>query len=91
MLKLECNSREGIIDFIEQSEKLPFVKTHYQSLVIDVLFENSLKEIATVTQQQSISCTLWYEANASAQHMATIHKLIKHIKISGMETLLRRK
>jgi DNA-binding CsgD family transcriptional regulator len=26
MLKLECNSREGIIDFIERSHKLFFIK-----------------------------------------------------------------
>ena len=33
MLKIQCNSRESIVDFIEQSGKLSLIKHHYQHLV----------------------------------------------------------
>jgi len=33
MLKLQCNSRMSIIDFLESSDKTPFLKRHYSMLV----------------------------------------------------------
>src|SRR5262245_53067021 len=43
MLKLECNSRESIIDFIERSQKLPFLREYYSSLITEIAFKKSLK------------------------------------------------
>ncbi len=91
MLKIECDSYEGIVDFIEQSGKVLFTKAHYQKLVVNVLFERCLKSIANFTREQSGICTIWYEPNASIHHMDIIHKLIKHIKMAGIETILKRK
>ncbi len=69
MLKIECNSRENIIDFIEHSDKQLLVKAHYQSLVSDVLFEKALKVIAGLKKRiwhrvccgmnQTHRCLLW--------------------------------
>jgi tetratricopeptide (TPR) repeat protein/DNA-binding CsgD family transcriptional regulator len=33
MIKLECNSRESIIDFIEKSDKLSAIRAHYSRLI----------------------------------------------------------
>lgn len=46
MLKLECNSREGIIDFIEQSHTLSLVRKHHTNLLIQIEFGKCLIDIA---------------------------------------------
>lgn len=91
MLKLECNSREGIVNFVEQSGKISFTKAHYQNLAMDVLFEKCLKEIANLTRKQAGLCAIWFEPNQSASHMNIIHRLIKHIKVAGIDTILKKK
>jgi len=44
MLKIQCNSRESIVDFIEQSGKLPLIKYHYQHLVHQKMPKESFSE-----------------------------------------------
>lgn len=46
MLKLECNSRESIIDFIEHSNRLPLARKHHTNLLIQIEFEKCLIEIS---------------------------------------------
>lgn len=46
MRKVECNSREAIIDFIESSGKLTLLRKHYINLLIDNAFKISLKDLA---------------------------------------------
>ena len=44
MLKLDCNSRECIIDFIEKSGKFAAIKNHYATLLVKKNFELELKK-----------------------------------------------
>jgi DNA-binding CsgD family transcriptional regulator len=46
MHKIRCNSREGIIDFIEKSDKHEHIKQYYLILIITRSFERCLKRIA---------------------------------------------
>ncbi len=46
MQKIRCNSREGIIDFIEKSDKHELIKQYYLILIITRSFEKCLKKIA---------------------------------------------
>jgi len=46
MHKIRCNSREGIIDFIEKSDKHELIKQYYSILIITRSFERCLKRIA---------------------------------------------
>ncbi|MBW8309867.1 MAG: helix-turn-helix transcriptional regulator [Candidatus Paracaedibacteraceae bacterium] len=39
MLKLNCNSREGIINFIEKTGKFSFFRQHYENLLVQTQFE----------------------------------------------------
>ena len=91
MLKIECNSRESIIDFIEHSDKRLLIKAHYESLVSDILFEKSLKSIGELTKKDFVQCTLWYESNAPHILMEIINKLIKHMKLLGIGVALKNK
>lgn len=45
-LKINCNSQEGIIDFIEASDKFSFIRKYYALLRKNALFEKSLEDIA---------------------------------------------
>src|SRR3546814_8604361 len=53
MVKLECNTRERIIDFIETSGKTTLLRKYYSLLRIDVLFEKSLKDISKLTREKN--------------------------------------
>ena len=44
--KIGCNSREGIIDFLEKSEEISYVREYYVNLVAESFFKKSLQEIA---------------------------------------------
>ena len=45
MLKLDCNSRERILDFVEESGKVTLLRQHYTTLLANEVFEKSLKEV----------------------------------------------
>ncbi|MDZ4323171.1 MAG: NB-ARC domain-containing protein, partial [Alphaproteobacteria bacterium] len=53
-----CNSREGIIDFIEKSDKLPLLRKYYAAALAQTIFEKSLVEISKLTLSHKISCVL---------------------------------
>lgn len=57
MLKLECNSQESIIDFVEKTDKFLWVKKYYSALLIQSFFEQSLKQISNHPKQLS-ACTI---------------------------------
>src|SRR4051812_23407315 len=52
MLKLDCNSQESIINFIEKSDKLAQIKTHYISILTADLFTRSLKEVTQLMSKE---------------------------------------
>ncbi len=61
MQKLSCNSREGIIDCIEQSGSLPFFRYHYQIIAIHADFIKKLKEVSLLVGKQSPSCLIVFK------------------------------
>lgn len=50
MSKMNCNSREGIIDFVEKNLDTVLLNQHYIFLRIQKSFESSLKEIAKINR-----------------------------------------
>ncbi|MBY0273350.1 MAG: tetratricopeptide repeat protein [Alphaproteobacteria bacterium] len=58
MVKLDCNSREGIIDFVEKSDKLPLLRKYYAAALAQTIFEKSLVEISKLTSSHKVSCVL---------------------------------
>ncbi|WP_425360803.1 MULTISPECIES: LuxR C-terminal-related transcriptional regulator [unclassified Candidatus Tisiphia] len=53
--KVATNSREGIINFIEESDKYKLVQSYYLSLLIQQEFRKILKEIFILTKSDAIS------------------------------------
>src|SRR3990167_3108961 len=52
MRKIDCNSREGIIDFFERSEAVAFLREYYTSLSTEILFRKILKDISELKHEQ---------------------------------------
>ena len=63
MLKLECNSQERIIDFIERSRKISLLRKHYAHLLINSAFEKSLKEISKLNRDLKAAYKIIYWPN----------------------------
>lgn len=88
MMKLECNSRDSIIDFIEKSEeKLPLLKEHYTNLMIKVSFEQSLKEIAKIKRDVTFSCKIIYWTE-NGFNDSFVRNIQTHLKLAGFNVSL---
>ena len=86
MLKINCSSREKIIDFIEKSGKFNYIKYYYSSLIIKLAFELELKQVLSLVQtQQPISCTIVYH-NLIDEHLKLLQQLLEHLKIINVQT-----
>ncbi len=78
MLKAECNSREGIIDFIEKSNKVSILRQHYSHLLVQSAFEKSLKEVSKLTQVDKPKCTIVCSTEVN------ITVLLGHLELAGI-------
>lgn len=86
MTKLECNSRDGIIDFIEKSDKFLFIKKYYVSLLAQACFERQLLKAAQLIKPKNPSCLLIYWQNEK-QSLLIVRTLEHHLKLAGIEVL----
>jgi len=83
MLKLDCNSREGIIDFIEGSNKLFFLRTHYSNLLIHAAFEKNLKAVSLIAQEKYTLKIVHWEGQDDSKS-SFICKLEAHLRLAGL-------
>lgn len=83
MEKTTCNSREGIIDFIERSPKLATIKKYYISLLRYTAFEKSLREIAKLKPKASLTHLNIHVDNPSQRQTLFLH-LENHLKQAGL-------
>lgn len=88
MMKLECHSRESIIDFIEKSGKFPAIKQYHASLLIDHSFKNSLKTIPSLRSEKFPVC--WIIPFCKNTQQEFIHeRLIKYLKLANLKVILK--
>ncbi|MBS0186063.1 MAG: tetratricopeptide repeat protein [Proteobacteria bacterium] len=80
MLKLECNSQEGIIDFIENSDKLSLLRKYYVLLQLKKAFEKILNTVSTFRQEKIPLCFLISENDKDF----FIVQLKEHLKQAGI-------
>jgi len=83
MLKLGCNSREGIIDFIEQSQTLPLIRMRYGNLVTYAAFEKCLKDISKVKKKTKQAYLILYGEKPPDKPILSEH-LGNHLKQAGI-------
>jgi DNA-binding CsgD family transcriptional regulator len=85
MTKLECHSRENIIDFIEKTDKFLIMRQHYLSLLIKTAFKVKLKEISQLAGKKALSCALIPCFPLSEQDLGSvIEGLKKHLELAGI-------
>ena len=60
MIKLKCNSRDSIRDFVEKSDQFSLVKTHYRDLLVQALFKKQLQTITGLINKESYACLIVY-------------------------------
>lgn len=80
MMKVECNSRDGIIEFIEKSKKLPLFKEHYINLLTNTFFEEQLSKITIELGKESPTCMIIYWDDREP-----FHNLEKHLRLAGIK------
>lgn len=88
MQKLHCHSREGIIDFIEKSQHLPFFRRYYASLCTKVAFEKILKEIHTLNNKEKPRCLIIYELEYPIFY---IKQLRNDLILTGVQVTCKKK
>ena len=91
MVKLGCNSREVIIDFIERSGVLPIVRIYYSNFLDNMVFEKYLKNISLLKKEErSPTCLIIsWESNSSQQYL--IDQLVSHLNLAGVSTTFERR
>lgn len=83
MLKVRCNSREGIIDFVEKSNKGFFFSEHYAELALYVLFRKSLLSASKLKQPREVSLKLICGPNHKSQQEWLLF-LREHLELAGL-------
>jgi len=83
MLKLDCNSQENIITFIERSDKLALLRVYYSRLVTELAFKKTLKEILKLKKEEIPSqlVVCWQDQNLKK---ALTDHLKNHLNLAGI-------
>lgn len=81
--KIDNNSREGVIDFVERSGKFFLVRKHYQNLMIQADFNKKLKSLANSTLNNAPVC---YFFCCNEKCRGSIIPIIQtHLKLTGIK------
>jgi tetratricopeptide (TPR) repeat protein len=85
MLKLNCHSRENIIDFIEKSGKFSITRQYYLSSLIKTAFEDKLKEISQLVEKKAPVCmVVSYSQNKQNRQSILMRCLREYLHLAGI-------
>jgi len=88
MRKIGCNSREGIIDFLEKSSEIVFLRTYYAGLLAEKSFQRSLKEIASLEVEATPSSLAVYCEDLALKQALCCH-LSSHLENLGIRSTIQ--
>jgi DNA-binding CsgD family transcriptional regulator len=83
MGKLECNSREDVIDFLEKSGKSSIIKKYYLQLLVQSEFEKTLRKIALLKPKNLPAYSLVYRCPQKTA-VPLVSLLANHLKMVGL-------
>jgi tetratricopeptide (TPR) repeat protein/DNA-binding CsgD family transcriptional regulator len=89
MRKMDTNSREGIIDFVERAGHSSWIDKHYRNLLIQTKFKKLLQEVSKLTHNKSLICSIIYE-HKQEEDEGFLSTLKKHLILSGIKTVLHK-
>jgi DNA-binding CsgD family transcriptional regulator len=87
MLKIGCNSREGIINFIEKTGKYASVRKFYLSLMLQTEFENCLKAAARKISNPG-KLHLVVSKRNHEENLVYIQQICKHLELINYQVSL---
>lgn len=86
MVKIECNSREAIIDFTEKSKEVSLLKKYYLNLRIEAEFKECLREISFLIKGNALRCKI-INLQSVTRDKFWSQNLAYYLKIAGMHVL----
>ena len=85
MVKLGCNSKDQIIDFIEKARVSKILREYYSSLLVKSNFEKALSQIAAQVNKEAINC--YHSKDVEIKNPA-LYKIIRtHFKKANINLL----
>ncbi len=89
MVKVGCNSQEGIRDFIERSGDFSFLRDHYKYILLDINFDEWIKNVKPLISSLQITCLLIYENEKI--NISLLKNIERHLNLSGFKVLSENK
>lgn len=83
MIKFGCNSKEGIIEFIEHSKQFYQLKNHYLHLLQQAKFKQALQKIALLNKNQLVTYVVCSTKSRKSQHL--IDELTVYLNLAGLK------
>jgi len=87
MRKIDANSREGIIDFIERAGHPPWIHKHYRNLLTQTELRKLLREISKFTHNKALACSIIYESEQGEVEQLLL-ALKEYLNSCGIKTTL---
>ena len=84
MVKLKCNSKESVIDFIEKAGKFSFIKEYYLRLLAEKIFKKCLENIFSLKGRQEFILPFVYEEKKDNGSFFIYQRLIADLKLAGI-------
>ncbi|RZI46212.1 tetratricopeptide repeat protein [Candidatus Finniella inopinata] len=86
MRKISCNSREGIVDFVEKTSYSFVLNKHYQSLLAQFDFGKKLNSL--VAYGKSITCHIVHVSSKNKNDVNFADDLTIHLKLCGIQVIV---
>jgi len=88
--KFGCNSREGIIRFVEKSDQFSLLKNYYVYLLRQNYFKESLQKIALIAKHNKPVSVVLYKS-VTEQRNYFLHQLANYLQLCGINLLIEEK
>lgn len=88
--KFGCNSREGIIKFVEKSDQFSLLKSYYVYLLRQNYFKESLQKTALLAKHNKPVSILLYKLITKEQN-SFFHQMVDYLQLSGINVVIQEK
>lgn len=85
MLKLGCNSRECIIDFLEKSGKIILIRKYYLHLLIENSFIAHLLKVGKLLNKQGASYRICPDDKIASNDFLSFKQIKSHLKLANVK------
>ena len=88
MRKLSCNSKESIINALEQSGNASSIRMIYPKVLLNANFKKSLYKIFLLVFPKKLVCSFVY---AQDSYLPLIQRIAQHIRLAGFKTRIEKR